>query len=112
MELQDKRRTTIYIDPTVLEFLSLRRIKGLGSVSQQLENLARQLMPREHEPDELRALEQRHRQGYEQHPVQEDEFAALMASQVTLDGPPENLANLTAGAQANSKPSKSSRRSQ
>jgi hypothetical protein len=84
MQTHEKRRTTIYIDPEVLEFLSLRRIKGAGSVSQQLEQLARQLMPREREPDELRSLEERHRKGYEQYPVGDDEFAPLIASQIVI----------------------------
>jgi hypothetical protein len=88
MQASEKRRTTIYIDPEVLEFLSLRRIKGAGSVSQQLENLARQLMPKERDPNELRALEERHRRGYEAHPVRDDEFAPLIASQIVFDEGP------------------------
>lgn len=88
MQTPEKRRTTIYIDPEVLEFLSLRRIKGAGSVSQQLENLARQVMPRERDADEMRSLEERHRRGYQQHPVGDDEFGPLMASQIVLEESP------------------------
>ena len=85
MQHQEKRRTTIYISPEVLEFLNLRRIKGAGSVSQQLENLARQVTPRERDADELRSLEERHRQAYERHPAGDDEFGPLMASQIVMD---------------------------
>jgi hypothetical protein len=88
MTTHEKRRTTIYLDPEVLEFLSLRRIRGAGSVSQQLERLARDAMPRERGADELRTLDERHRRGYEAHPVAEDEFAPLIASQVVIDDEP------------------------
>ena len=89
MTAHEKRRTTIYLDPEVLEFLALRRIKGAGSVSQQLEDLARSLMPREREASEMRALDERHRQGYESQPVGDDEFAPLIASQVILEDDPK-----------------------
>ena len=98
MQHQEKRRTTIYISPEVLEFLSLRRIKGAGSVSQQLENLARQVMPREREcRRDAIVLEERHRQGYEQHPIQDDEFGPLMASQIVTRRQPRALASLRSG---------------
>lgn len=67
----DKRPTTIYIDPEVLEFLTLRSRKGAGSVSQQLEELAKRLMPLE---KEQKALERKHAQGYKKHPVKNGEF--------------------------------------
>lgn len=69
-----KRRTTIYIDPQVLEFLTIRRAKGAGSVSQQLEDLAKQLMPKGYDESELKALERKHARGYKKHPVQKGEF--------------------------------------
>jgi hypothetical protein len=71
----EKRRTTIYIDPKVLEFLTIRRAKGAGSVSQQLEDLAKRLMPKSYDEAELRALERKHAKGYKKHPVTKDEFA-------------------------------------
>jgi hypothetical protein len=75
MQTLEKRRTTIYISPEVLEFLSIRRIRGLGSVSQQIENLARQEMPRN-----LALLEQQHRAGYDRIPAN-DEFSDLITAQ-------------------------------
>ena len=78
MSLMEKRRTTVYISPEVLEFLSLRRIKGAGSVSQQLENLARATMPVQ---TDIATLEQRHKAGYERIPVN-GEFDDLLAAQV------------------------------
>ena len=86
MPVREKRRATVYIDSDVLEFLSLRSTKGEGSVSEQIEHLARTLMRRESTSQERQALEERHRRGYEQHPVQPDEFDALIASQVVTDG--------------------------
>jgi hypothetical protein len=70
----EKRRTTIYIDPQVLEFLTVRRAKGAGSVSQQLEDLAKRLMPKGYDETELKTLERQHASGYKKHPVQEGEF--------------------------------------
>ncbi len=75
MQTLEKRRTTIYISPEVLEFLSIRRIRGLGSVSQQLENLARQEMPKN-----TALLEQQHHEGYTRIP-ENDEFSDLIAAQ-------------------------------
>jgi hypothetical protein len=69
-----KRRTTIYISQDVLEFLTLRRARGAGSVSQQLEALARHKMPRRYSREELARLEAQHAEGYEKHPVEAGEF--------------------------------------
>ncbi|MGL4609244.1 MAG: hypothetical protein ACRCYY_06090 [Trueperaceae bacterium] len=70
----EKRRTTIYIDPQVLEFLTIRRAKGAGSVSQQLEDLAKRLMPEGYSEAERKALERACARGYEKHPVTKGEF--------------------------------------
>ncbi len=75
MQALEKRRTTIYISPEVLAFLSIRRIRGAGSVSQQLENLARQEMPKNQA-----ALELQHQAGYAQVPTN-DEFLDLISAQ-------------------------------
>lgn len=77
-----KKRTTIYISPEVLEFLAIRRAKGAGSVSQQLEDLARRLMPKQHSERDIRALEQKHAEGYARKPVQEGEFDVWEDEQV------------------------------
>lgn len=77
----DKKRTTIYMSPDVLEFLKIRSAKGRGSVSQQLENLARELMPKDFSPEDIKVLEQQHAQGYKTHPVAEDEFADFYGEQ-------------------------------
>jgi hypothetical protein len=77
----EKRRTTIYIDPEVLEFLTIRRAKGAGSVSQQLETLAKRLMPHNHGEIELKALERKHLKGYKKHPVKQGEFDDFYAEQ-------------------------------
>jgi hypothetical protein len=69
-----KRRTTIYIDPKVLEFLTVRRAKGAGSGSQQLEDLAKRLMPKGYGKNELKALERKHAKGYKKHPIKKGEF--------------------------------------
>ena len=82
MSLMEKRRTTIYISPEVLEYLSLRRIKGAGSVSQQLENLARANMPVQ---TDVATLEQRHKAGYERIPLN-GEFDDLISAQVLDEG--------------------------
>jgi hypothetical protein len=70
----EKRRTTIYIDPQVLEFLTIRRAKGAGSVSQQLEDLAKRLMPKGYDETEQKLLERKHARGYKKHPVKKGEF--------------------------------------
>lgn len=85
MEVADKKRTTIYISPEVLEFLSVRRAKGAGSVSQQLEDLARKLMPRSYSREEIAALERKHAEGYRKYPVQKGEFNDFYDEQVLGD---------------------------
>jgi hypothetical protein len=75
----EKRRTTIYIDPKVLEFLTIRRAKGAGSVSQQLEDLAKRLEG--YDEAELKALERKHARGYKKYPVTKDEFDDFYAEQ-------------------------------
>lgn len=77
----DKKRTTIYMSLDVLEFLKIRSAKGRGSVSQQLEDLARELMPKEFSPEDIKVLEQKHAQGYKTHPVGENEFADFYEEQ-------------------------------
>jgi hypothetical protein len=77
----EKRRTTIYIDPKVLEFLTIRRARGAGSVSQQLENLAKRVMPNGYDETELKALERKHARGYKKYPVTKDEFDDFYAEQ-------------------------------
>jgi hypothetical protein len=77
----EKRRTTIYIDPQVLEFLTIRRAKGAGSVSQQLENLAKRLMPKGYDVTEMKTLERQHAKGYKKHPVNQGEFDDFYAEQ-------------------------------
>jgi hypothetical protein len=71
-----KRRITIQIDPEVLGFLKSRRNEN-GSVSRQLEALARGLMG--HTSDQ-RTLDEQHRLSYERHPVQSGEFFTLGSS--------------------------------
>jgi hypothetical protein len=80
--IREKQSITIEIDPEVLAFLEQRHEHGEGDLSEQLEQLARYLMPNE----EQKSLDEQHRRGYEKHPVQPDEFAPLIASQVLVDG--------------------------
>jgi hypothetical protein len=77
----EKRRTTIYIDPKVLEFLTIRRAKGAGSVSKQLEDLAKRLIPEGYDETELKALERKHARGYKKYPVIKGEFDDFYAEQ-------------------------------
>ena len=65
--------------PAALLLPPLERL--VRDLSQQLERLARYLMPKDQT-----ALDEQHRRGYEEHPVQPDEFAPLIASQVLVDG--------------------------
>lgn len=81
MSLTEKRRTTVYISSDVLEFLKLRSVKGSGSVSQQLEKLARSLMPKTYSQEDIRTMERKHAEGYRRYPAIEDEFADLYAEQ-------------------------------
>jgi hypothetical protein len=71
-----KRRTTIQMDAEVLEFLKSRRNEH-GSVSRQLEALARDLMQRK---KDQKTLDEQHRLGYERLPVQSGEFFVLADS--------------------------------
>ena len=80
-QVAEKKRTTIYISTDVLEFLKIRSAKGNGNVSQQLEQLARQLMPKTYTPKDIKAMNERHAAGYEEHPASEDDMAELYASQ-------------------------------
>jgi hypothetical protein len=80
--IREKQSITIEIDPEVLAFLEQRHERGEGDLSEQLEQLARYLMPDENQ----KALDEQHRRSYELHPVQPDEFAPLIASQVLVDG--------------------------
>ena len=65
----DKKRTTIYMSEEVLEYLAIRRAKGAGSVSQQLENLAREKMPHRLTPEEIKLMEAQDIEGYRKHPL-------------------------------------------
>lgn len=85
MPTAEKQRTTVYISSDVLEFLKLRSVKGNGSVSQQLEDLARNLMPKNYSQADVRRLEQKHAKGYEQHPVSESEFSDFYDEQDLSD---------------------------
>jgi hypothetical protein len=68
-----KRRTTIQMDAEVLECLKSRRNEH-GTVSRQLEALARDLMQRK---KDQKTLDKQHRLGYERLPVQPGEFFVL-----------------------------------
>jgi hypothetical protein len=68
-----KRRITIEIDAEILGFLKSPRNEN-GSVSRQLEALARGLM--RHQSDQ-KTLDEQHRLGYERLPVQPGEFFTL-----------------------------------
>jgi uncharacterized protein YigA (DUF484 family) len=71
-----KRRTTIQIDAEVLEFLESHRNEN-GSISRQLEALARDLM---RDQSDQKTLDEQHRLSYERHPVQSGEFFTLGSS--------------------------------
>ena len=77
----NKQRTTIYISPEVLTFLKVRSAEGKGSVSRQLEDLAKTLMPKTYSAEDVKALEQQHASGYARQPVEENEFSELYAEQ-------------------------------
>ena len=74
-QTQEKLRTTIYISPEVLTFLKIRSAQGQGSVSQQLESLAKNLMPKDYSAQDVKRLEEQHAQGYQSKPVSETEFS-------------------------------------
>jgi hypothetical protein len=71
-----KRRTTIQMDAEVLECLKSRHNEH-GTVSRQLEALARDLMQRK---KDQKTLDEQHRLGYERSPVQPGEFFVLGTS--------------------------------
>ena len=77
-----KKRTTIYINPEVLEYLGVRRAKGAGSVSQQLEDLVREKMPRRLSREAVGELEARDVAGYRAQPQTSDELEPWLSEQV------------------------------
>lgn len=77
----EKQRTTIYISPDVLSFLKVRSAQGNGSVSQQLEDLAKSLMPKSYSTQDIKNLEKQHAQGYANQPQDDNEFSGLFAEQ-------------------------------
>ena len=77
-----KRRTTVYISAEVLEFLAVRRARVAGSVSEQLEHLARAIMPRRYRQEGVAALERKHAEGYAKYPVKPGEFDVWESEQV------------------------------
>lgn len=77
----EKQRTTIYISPDVLSFLKIRSTQGNGSVSQQLEDLAKSLMPKSYRAQNIKSLEKQHAQGYANQPQDDNEFEDLFAEQ-------------------------------
>ncbi|MDQ3399088.1 MAG: hypothetical protein M3511_15235 [Deinococcota bacterium] len=83
---QDKKRTTIYIAPDVLEYLAIRRAKGGGSVSQQLEDLVRASLagPRTTalSRKETAKLEAKEVEGYTKHPLTSEELDDWLDEQV------------------------------
>lgn len=83
---QDKRRTTVYMSREVLEFLAVRRARGAGSVSEQLEALARKIMPRRYTQEDVAALERKHAEGYAKHPAEPGEFEVWEDELVWGDG--------------------------
>lgn len=80
--IADKKRTTIYISEDVLEYLAIRRAKGAGSVSQQLEDLAREKMPHRLSSADVLAMEARDVEGYRTQPPTADEVAVWQTEQV------------------------------
>lgn len=77
----EKLRTTIYISPDVLTFLKVRSAEGKGSVSQQLEDLAKSLMPKSYSAQDIKRLEEQHAKGYLKHPTSETEFSDFYLEQ-------------------------------
>lgn len=80
-QTSEKQPTTIYISPDVLSFLKIRSAQGNGSVSQQLEDLAKSLMPKSFSAQDIKTLEKRHAQGYANQPQDDNEFEDLFAEQ-------------------------------
>lgn len=81
----EKKRTTIYISEEVLEYLAIRRAKGAGSVSQQLEDLAREKMPHRLTPEDVLKMEARDVEGYRKQPLIDDEATVWQSEQVWDD---------------------------
>lgn len=81
----EKKRTTIYISEEVLEYLAIRRAKGAGSVSQQLEDLAREKMPHRLTPEDVLKMEARDVEGYLKQPLIDDEVTVWQSEQVWDD---------------------------
>jgi hypothetical protein len=76
---KEKKRTTIYMSPDVLEFLKIRSAKGEGSVSQQLETLARgRMLNKKH----TATLEAKEIAAYKRQPVQNGEVDIWQDEQV------------------------------
>ncbi len=80
--MSDKKRTTVYIASEVLEYLGIRRAKGAGSVSQQLEDLVREKMPRRLSSEAISELEARDAAGYRAQPQTQDELDPWLGEQV------------------------------
>lgn len=78
----DKKRTTIYIAEDVLEYLAIQRAKGAGSVSKQLEDLAREKMPYRPSASDIAGMEARDVEGYRKQPLELDEFEPWQDEQV------------------------------
>ena len=79
--VSEKKRTTVYMSPEVLEYLGVRRAKGAGSVSQQLEDLVREKMPRRLSEEDVKALEARDVAGYQAQPGTQDELDLWLGEQ-------------------------------
>lgn len=80
----DKKRTTVYISEDVLEYLTIRRAKGAGSVSRQLEALAREQMPRHLNAKAVKLMEAQDVEGYRKQPLT-DEVSVWQGEQVWDD---------------------------
>lgn len=77
-----KKRTTVYISPDVLEYLAVRRARGAGSVSQQLENLVRETMPHTPSREDVAVMEAREVEGYTKKPLEPAELELWQREQV------------------------------
>ncbi len=82
----EKKRTTVYISPDVLEYLAVRRARGAGSVSQQLENLVREVMPRTPSREDVAVMEAREVEGYTKKPPGPTELELWQREQVWEEG--------------------------
>ena len=79
---KEKKRTTVYMSRDVLEYLGIRRAKGAGSVSQQLEDLVRKIMPQRLSDADIAELEARDVAGYKAQPQTQDELGVWFDEQV------------------------------